>query len=143
MFRPTCLGLALLVTTPVFADHELEGRDIAAGEVLYQENCAACHGVNLEGQPDWQIPNADGTLPAPPHDVTGHTWHHDNLLLFDYVKMGGAGALAARGITDFNSGMPAFEAVISDEDIWDILAFIQSRWPERAQEIQASRNRGH
>ena len=143
MLRPTCLSLALLAAMPAFADHELEGRDIAAGEVLYQENCAACHGVNLEGQPDWQIPNADGTRPAPPHDVTGHTWHHDNVLLFDYVKFGGAGALEARGITDFNSGMPAFEAVITDEDIWDILAFIQSRWPARAQEIQASRNRGH
>jgi len=51
--------------------------------------------------------------------------------------------LAARGITDFNSGMPAFDGVISDEDIWDILAFIKSTWPEREQDAQASRNLPH
>ena len=135
--------LTLLLTTPAFADHELQGRDIARGEALYQDNCAACHGANLEGQPDWQTPNADGTLPAPPHDASGHTWHHDNALLFDYTKLGGQGALAARGISDFNSGMPAFDGVITDEEIWDILAFVRSRWPERVQEIQASRNPPH
>ena len=133
------LGLSL----PAHADHELDGRDIVRGEMLYQENCAACHGANLEGQPDWQTPNPDGTLPAPPHDVTGHTWHHDNVLLFDYVKLGGQGALAARGVTDFNSGMPGFDGVITDEDIRDVLAFIRSTWPERVQDIQASRNRPH
>jgi mono/diheme cytochrome c family protein len=133
----------LALSAPAHADHELEGRDVLRGETLYQDNCAACHGANLEGQPDWQTPNPDGTLPAPPHDVTGHTWHHDNVVLFDYVKLGGQGALAARGITDFQSGMPAFDRVITDEDIWDILGFIRSRWPERAQDIQASRNRPH
>lgn len=125
------------------AYHELDDRNLTAGERLYQDNCAACHGANLEGQPNWQRPNADGTLPAPPHDVTGHTWHHDNRLLFDYTKLGGQGALAARGITDFKSGMPAFGGVISDEDIWDILGFIRSRWPQEAQEVQASRNLPH
>ncbi len=133
----------LALCAPAHADHELEGRDLMRGEILYQDNCAACHGANLAGQPDWQTPNSDGTLPAPPHDVTGHTWHHDNVLLFDYVKLGGQGALAARGITDFQSGMPAFDGVITDEDIWDILGFIRSRWPKRVQDIQTSRNRSH
>ena len=125
------------------ADHAWEERDIAAGETLYQDNCAACHGASLEGHADWQIPNDDGTMPAPPHDATGHIWHHDSQLLFDYTKFGGRGALAMRGIDDFNSGMPAFDGVIADEDIWDILAFIRSRWPERVQELQASRERPH
>ena len=143
MVRFLVSGLAVLATSQALADHELDGRDIARGAVVYQENCAACHGVNLEGQPDWQVPNPDGTLPAPPHDVTGHTWHHDNALLFDYVRQGGQAALAARGIADFKSGMPAFDGVIADEDIWNVLAYIRSTWPERAQEIQASRNPAH
>ena len=125
------------------ADHELDDRDIAAGKALYAEQCAACHGAKLEGQPDWRTPNADGILPAPPHDETGHTWHHDNRLLFDYTKLGGQGALAARGIEDFASGMPAFDGVISDDEIWDILAYIRSTWSARAQESQASRNPAH
>jgi hypothetical protein len=99
--------------------------------------------VNLEGQPDWQSPDADGVLPAPPHDASGHTWHHDNALLFDYTKMGGAATLAALGVEDFNSGMPAYEGVIADEDIWNILAYIRSTWPARERDVQASRNPPH
>jgi len=133
----------LCSTSIASANHELEDRNLSAGQILYTNNCASCHGAKLEGQPNWQSPNSDGILPAPPHDATGHTWHHDNELLFEYTKLGGKGALAARGITDFNSGMPAFDGVVSDEDIWDILAFIKSTWPEREQDAQASRNPPH
>ena len=135
--------LFLLCATAAQADHELEGRDIGAGQALYAEACAACHGADLEGQPDWRTPNADGILPAPPHDATGHTWHHDNALLFEYTKLGGKAALAARGIEDFPSGMPAFEDMLSDDEIWDVLAYIRSTWPPREQAAQASRNRPH
>ncbi len=134
------LLLASLAAPHAHAAHELDGRDIANGETLYAEQCASCHGADLEGQPNWQISGDDGVMPAPPHDETGHTWHHDNKLLFSYTKLGGEGALEARGITGFKSGMPAFEGVITDEEIWDILAFIQSTWPERVKEIQAARN---
>ncbi|WP_299769105.1 cytochrome c [uncultured Tateyamaria sp.] len=136
-------AIFLVLGTPGFADHELLDRDIIAGQTLYQAQCAACHGANLEGQPNWRSPNDDGVLPAPPHDETGHTWHHDNQLLFEYTKLGGRGALATRDVTDFNSGMPAFEGVISDDEIWNILAYIRSTWPERVQEIHASRNPPH
>jgi mono/diheme cytochrome c family protein len=63
--------------------------DIAQGKALYAESCASCHGANLEGQPDWRTPGPDGRLPAPPHDETGHTWHHPDRVLFQYTKLGG------------------------------------------------------
>lgn len=129
--------------TVVMAGHELDGRDIGAGKVLYEEHCASCHGARLEGQPNWQSPNDDGTLPAPPHDVTGHTWHHDNQLLYDYTALGGEGALAERGITNVKSTMPGFADVMTEEEIWNVLAYIRSTWPERVQEIQAGRNPPH
>ncbi|MDJ0825278.1 MAG: c-type cytochrome [Rhodobacter sp.] len=144
--KPTIWPAVLLTAVSAFhanAAHELEGRDIAGGEALYAEQCAACHGAKLEGQPDWRTAGEDGVLPAPPHDETGHTWHHDNKLLFDYTKLGGEGALEARGITGFKSGMPAFDGVIADEEIWNILAFIRSTWPDRVKEIQAARNSPH
>jgi len=75
-------------TTSAIADHELDNRDIAAGRVLYAENCAVCHGAKLEGQPDWRTPGEDGLLPAPPHDASGHTWHHDTAMLFDFPPNG-------------------------------------------------------
>ncbi|MGB3246525.1 MAG: cytochrome c [Sulfitobacter sp.] len=136
-------AVLLVAASPASADHELDGRDIAAGQALYAENCASCHGIALKGQPNWQSPNADGVLPAPPHDATGHTWHHDNATLFEYTKLGGKGALAVRGVTGFNSGMPAFEETLSDDDIWNILAYIRSTWPAREQQAQASRNPPH
>jgi mono/diheme cytochrome c family protein len=113
--------------------------DPVVGEGLYQEGCAVCHGVNLEGQPDWRSPGEDGFLPAPPHDETGHTWHHADGVLFNYVKLGGKEALARQGL-DYNSGMPGFAEQLSDQQIWDILAYIKSTWPERERETQASRS---
>ncbi len=135
--------LFILFAGTAHAEHEFESRDLVAGQVLYAEQCASCHGLNLEGQANWQIRNDDGTMPAPPHDETGHTWHHDSQLLFDYTRLGGAGALAERGITGSASAMPSFGDTLTDDEIWNILAYIQSTLPEEVQDIQAARSPDH
>lgn len=112
--------------------------DLAAGERLYSENCAACHGENLEGQANWQSAGPDGIRPAPPHNERGHTWHHGDALLFTYTKLGGEATLAEQGM-EFKSGMPGFGEMLTDQEIWDILAYIKSTWPDRVQEVQAVR----
>jgi len=137
------MPIMLSLASTAAADHNWDHRDIVAGQSLYADNCASCHGANLEGQPNWQSPNADGVLPAPPHDGTGHTWHHDDALLFAYTKFGGAAALDAMGVTGFNSGMPAFNETLGDDEIWDILAYIRSTWSDREREVQASRSPPH
>ncbi|MBY6116554.1 cytochrome c [Mameliella alba] len=141
--KPLVFALLGIAALPAMAAHELDGRDIDAGARLYAENCAACHGAGLEGQPDWQTPGADGVMPAPPHDETGHTWHHGNVQLFDYTKLGGAELVKRMGLSSFNSGMPGFGDVLSDEEIWQILAYIRSTWPEEIRQIQAGRNPPH
>ena len=113
--------------------------NIAAGKRLYGEQCASCHGANLEGQADWRSLGSDGLLPAPPHDETGHTWHHSDRLLFDYIKLGGQAEMAAQGI-EFDSGMPGFGETLDDRQILDILSFIKSTWPERHREVQSARS---
>ena len=110
-----------------------------AGAALYQEYCASCHGANLEGEPNWQTRKADGTLPAPPHDETGHTWHHDDEMLFLYTKLGGEAFLASRGIEGFKSGMTGFGDILSDDEIRAVLDWIKSQWPEDIRRIQAER----
>ena len=133
----------LACAPPALAGHELEGRDIAAGAALYAQHCAACHGADLEGAPDWKTPGPDGVYPAPPHDATGHTWHHSNADLFVYTKLGGQAVVERMGLTSFTSGMPGFGTTLTDDQIWDVLAFIASTWPEREAEIQAARNPPH
>ncbi len=58
------------------------------GKAVYMENCASCHGAVLEGQANWQQRDSDGYMPAPPHDVSGHTWHHPSSYLFLMTKYG-------------------------------------------------------
>ena len=106
---------------------------IAEGKVVYQGYCASCHGRNLEGQPNWQHKKEDGTLPAPPHDKDGHTWHHADGMLFNYVKKGAA----AMGVEGFKSGMPTFGSALKDQQIWAALAYIKSTWPEKQRARQA------
>lgn len=108
-------------------------KQVARGDKLYQQHCGACHGANLEGQPNWRERRPDGRLPAPPHDASGHTWHHADEALFDVVKRG----IKPQVSPDYQSDMPAFEGVLSDDEIHAVLAYIKSRWPEPIREKQA------
>ena len=104
---------------------------VAAGQVIYSENCAACHGADLEGQPDWQSRDDTGYLPAPPHDKTGHTWHHDDLLLIRITALGTEAIVGG----DYKSNMPGFHGALTPRDILDVLAYIKSTWPDEVIEI--------
>ena len=107
---------------------------IARGEPLYRQHCAACHGARLEGQPDWQSRNAQGKLPAPPHDDTGHTWHHDDTVLFEVTKYG----ITRHAPPGYQSDMPAFGKTMTDEEIVAALAYIKSRWSPGVHEKRAA-----
>lgn len=104
------------------------------GQTLYLEYCASCHGANLEGQPNWMERLPNGRLPAPPHDETGHTWHHSDEQLLRIVRDGLA-AIAPGYETD----MPAYGGKLSDQEIRAILDYIKQTWPDREREVQLSR----
>lgn len=103
---------------------------VALGGSIYSEHCASCHGANLEGQLDWEQRLENGRLPAPPHDETGHTWHHPDQVLFDLTKFGPAALVGA----DYESDMPGFEETLSDQEIIAALSYIKSRWPKKLRE---------
>ncbi|HMO59011.1 MAG TPA: cytochrome c, partial [Roseiflexaceae bacterium] len=91
------VGITLIIGVSLFSRTPDAGRIDAAdsqlvadGRIVYRAYCASCHGADLEGQPNWQQPNPDGSMPAPPHDVSGHTWHHNDATLFAITKYGGA-----------------------------------------------------
>ena len=104
---------------------------LARGKAVYKEHCAACHGINLEGQKDWRVRKSDGKLPAPPHDASGHTWHHSDEQLFEITKN------SLRNIVpDYETDMPAFKDVLTDDQIRAVLAYIKSTWPPQIQDKQ-------
>jgi mono/diheme cytochrome c family protein len=98
----------------------------ALGRQVYATHCAACHGAKLEGQPDWRQRDAQGRLPAPPHDASGHTWHHPDDTLVRITKFGVA---KAANLASYESSMPAYEGVLSDAEIVAALSWIKSQWP--------------
>jgi mono/diheme cytochrome c family protein len=98
----------------------------ARGKQVYADHCASCHGARLEGQPRWRERGPDGMLPAPPHDATGHTWHHPDDVLFRLTKHG-VGTLI--GDPGYKSAMPAYAGVLGDDEIIAVLSWIKSQWP--------------
>jgi mono/diheme cytochrome c family protein len=142
--RPVAAATAVVVVVVVAvmayyflgAGGQLAAPGLAGGRQLYAANCAGCHGVELEGQPDWMLRLPNGRLPAPPHDETGHTWHHSDEQLFTITKFG-LQAIAP----GYESDMPAFEQVLTDDEISSILDYIRSSWPERERAYQAERSK--
>lgn len=107
---------------------------VMQGKAIYANNCAACHGEALQGQPNWRERMSNGRLPAPPHDKSGHTWHHPDAMLVDMVKNGLVpGKTAPPG---YVSDMPAYRDILSDQEIIAVLAYIKSAWPPKVLEAQ-------
>ena len=111
-----------------------DSQQVARGKSVYAQHCASCHGVRLEGQPNWRARLPSGRMPAPPHDASGHTWHHPDAMLFGMTKYGLVpGKYAPQG---YQSDMLALGGVLSDANIWAVLAYIKSSWPQDIRRAQ-------
>ncbi|WP_230534283.1 c-type cytochrome [Microvirga roseola] len=128
------LGATVLAWT-IYSERERSAQ-IALGQQLYGAYCASCHGAGLQGEPDWQSPKPDGLMPAPPHDASGHTWHHSDEELFRITKFGMAAV-----VPNHRSAMPAFGGALSDREIEATLEYIKSTWSERERAYQRERSR--
>lgn len=136
--RHACLAAVLLACVvaalshaapPASTTERLDADDprlVQAGRKVYASHCAACHGAELEGQPDWRRPGPDGRLPAPPHDESGHTWHHADSELIRIVERGFVAGVDRP--PRYEGNMPAFGEVLSREEIVAALSFIKSTW---------------
>ncbi|MEK9621759.1 MAG: cytochrome c [Alphaproteobacteria bacterium] len=130
------IGFVVYVASPVEqagANIALTPNDpsvVALGKQVYTQNCASCHGANLEGQANWRQRDPNGYLPAPPHDETGHTWHHPDAYLFVMTKYGIEKMIGKA----YPNNMPAYEGKLTDEEIIAALSFIKSTWPKHIQQ---------
>lgn len=106
--------------------HPEDAGMVAAGAKLYAKHCASCHGADLQGQPEWRSRGPEGLLPAPPHDASGHTWHHDDKTLFRITKLGVAKVI---GDETYKTAMPVYGDILSDAQIIAALSWIKAQWP--------------
>ena len=124
------LLLALALLTSCTSSSGFDPAVVSRGQELFAANCATCHGVGGEGQLDWHITKADGTLPPPPLNGDGHTWHHGDGLLYSIVSEGGQ-VLEGSAYTSFKSAMPGFGERLSHEEIVAVLTYLKSLWGDK------------
>ncbi len=137
------IGLAATVnvnwpTASITGANPDDPTQVTMGRAVYQQNCGSCHGVRLEGQPNWRVRKPDGRLPAPPHDENGHTWHHPDEQLFRITELAVKPPLAP----GYENDMPAFGDSLTDAQIWAVLAFIKKSWSSEIRRRQDRRSQG-
>ena len=95
---------------------------IARGQQLYQTYCLMCHGADGKGTG----PVAKG-LPHPPADLTHH-FHRapgdGDAYLFWRVSEGGQ----VEPFKSSQSAMPAYKTVLSEDQRWDVLAYVHAEF---------------
>lgn len=132
-------AVAMLANPAVIAAGPLtsgpSSEQIQLGQRVYASNCASCHGADAEGAPDWQRPNAEGELPAPPHNSEGHTWRHSDRDLFEMIEKGWRDPFNK---TD-RLTMPAFEDVLKPEEIDAVIGYLKTFWT--ADQLQYQREK--
>ena len=120
------------LATPAPPLPTLDQAQVQTGRQIYQANCAVCHGANAQGAPNWATPGPDGLYPPPPHDDTGHTWHHSDRVLYESI---------ARGMNDpLRPGsplrMPAFGGKLSDTETRAVIEYFKSLWTDEHRKWQ-------
>lgn len=107
-----------------YDDTPINGRwyrqsQVDLGKKVFEENCAKCHGSNGQSVFSWKQRLADGSFPPPPLNGSAHSWHHPLSQLMGTIKAGGV----ARG-----GKMPAFNGLLSEEEIVSVIAYFQNFW---------------
>ncbi|HLO15846.1 MAG TPA: SCO family protein [Anaerolineales bacterium] len=115
--------------TPVLCSLTLVPGHVDAGKWLYEHNCAACHGMDLAGNPAWQTELDDGSHLPPPLNETGSAWKYSEQDLSQIIKDG-------RNL-DNPIHMPAFKKKLTDWEIHYILQYVESNWDVNQKNYQA------
>jgi len=128
-----------LIASPSFADHPVMVNDqaqVKLGKNIYQENCAACHGANLQGP---ENPEDYGKRKPPRLDANGHGSHHSDQVHFKQIELGSRDRFGKL----IDGRMPSFHDVLKDHEIWATISYIKSHWPNNMRMKQMQMSPGH
>ena len=106
---------------PPVMERKQDMAQIVRGGKLYQQHCAECHGTQAEGAPNWQQPGPDGKWPPPALNGTAHAWHHPMAILKRVIR---------DGTQKLGGNMPPWGDKLSEQEIEDIIAWFQAKWPD-------------
>ena len=100
---------------------EVNDESLISGEQLYVQNCLVCHGETGMGDG----PAATGLDPAPA--PIGHTTQMlADDLVFYRISEGGM---------EFETSMPAWKDILTEEQRWDVIAYIRTLGSDNAQQM--------
>jgi len=92
---------------------------INAGSLVYYSNCFYCHGDQLDGK--GHFARALDPLPTDFGDV-GTIAQLQESFLFWRITTGGPGL--PKGGMPWNSAMPVWHEMLSEEDVWNVITFL-------------------
>jgi mono/diheme cytochrome c family protein len=87
---------------------------ILAGELLFEANCASCHGITGEGDG----PASGGINPPPGNLAARHPSMSDSYM---YWRISEGGLMEP-----FNSIMPGWKGLLDEESIWQIISYVRT-----------------
>lgn len=139
MLRLLPAGVWVLALTMANSAEAASGqaRAVEMGKRVYETQCASCHGAHAEGAPNWREPDANGEMPAPPHDAQGHTWKHGDGMLYRIVHDGWRDA--------FNKSprltMPPFRDKLSPAETRAVIEYLKTLWTPEQRRFQRDESR--
>ena len=102
------------VKNPVAAD----ATSLAAGQKLYDKNCASCHGATGKG---------DGKMGAEltpkPSDLTDADWKHGS-------SDGEIFKVLGEGVK--NTAMRTYKSKMTEHEMWDVVNYVRSLGPKKS-----------
>ena len=105
-------------------------KQVELGQLTYQQNCIACHGVKLKGKPTWEV--ATPTQAGIPLSADGTTWHMSDRHLFDSIATG----VRVKGGKTEQIHKIAFQERLKEDEIWALIAYFKTTWTARQIESQ-------
>jgi len=94
------------------------------GMAVYQQNCVMCHGVNADGQ--GHMSQMMQQKPADLRQMFKHSPEIDDYYFW----------IISEGGTQFDIPMPGFSGSLSEEEIWQVVTWMQAGFPGAGGSVQ-------